>query len=1032
MDHGLPYTADFFVLRTPMLPYQTVIDLYRQDNLPDHYDAEMVQEALYIASPVLYNAFLKYKSGTMQQPREIRKVSTALWQYLVRMSTRCTPFGIFSGCAVGSFGRTTRMELPAVRDIRRHMRLDMDYGCRLADFVAAHDSIRTQLIYYPNSSLYKYARQWRYARYNYQGDTRIYELVKVEMTPVLNKVIKVAAHGSCFNDLVEMITAYDVTAAEAAAYLLQLIDAQILKSNLEANVSGDEFTQELIRQLQQYQHTEPLVQVLSYTQQLMQDINKTRGVKAYQHIRDCLTALPVPIDESRLFQVDTVKHTIHNQLSSTVTNDIKEALFILACLNNEQREHSQLEAFKRAFEERYGSQAVPLTTALDVENGIGYQHALDAADRYKDHQPGRKADLEQDPKAAFLFEKYRQAIARGATEIIISKEEAAQFPFDPNIMPDAIDTVFNLYKGDTPEQALIRFIGASPAAAKLLARFCHADETLSQKVKELVQQEEALYPDKVFAEVLHLPQAKVGNILSRPHLRRYEIPYLCRSTLPPRYQIPLHDLYLLLQENRLLLLSKRLGREVVPQLTSAHNFAHDSLPVYHFLSSLYLQGKCANLAWDWGFLSMEPFLPRVRYKNVILKPASWNINGRQLNSLSTENFAGIKASLGLPDQVLLVEGDNELLLDLCTSMGIQLLLDAARQQPRLILYESLAAPDKLLVESAAGKMTNEIIIPFIRQATHTTPAIAPRRNRQQAALQVERYFPPGTAWMYYKIYVGKNTADEIIRNILYPFAQKMQGQKVIDRWFFIRYEDPHHHIRVRFHLRDADNPALLQAFKQAILPAFKQGLIYRLQLDTYERELERYGADTIDLTESLFHIHCNCISELLLQLHRQRNKQHTNMAGMLWIDSMMSALHYSAAEKVDFYHRNFEGFTTEFNYHHNKDQRERMNEEYRANTALIAQCLQHSSEATANISAIIRRYLPDAARLTASIRKQFEDRAGHYDYALRSHLHMFMNSLMPAQQRWEEFRVYFYLLRHYTSQLARLSKKPAINISINE
>lgn len=1032
MDHGLPYASDFFVLRTPMLPYQTVIDLYSRDNLMDHYDSEMVQEALYIASPVLYNAFIKYKSGAMQQPREIRKVSTALWQYLVRMSTRCTPFGIFSGCAVGSFGKETRMELPAVRDIRRHMRLDMDYGCKLADFVAGHNSIKTQLTYYPNSSLYRYARQWRYARYNYQGDIRIYDLVKVEMTPVLNKVIKAAAKGCSFNKLVEIITAYDVTAEEAAGYLLQLIDTQILKSELEANVSGDEFTQELICKLQEYQNTEPLVQVLTHTQQQMQHINNRPCVNTYQHIRDCLAALPVTIDESRLFQVDTVKHTIHNQLSSAVTNDIKETLHILACLNNEQRVHSKLEEFKRAFEERYGTQAVPLTTALDVENGIGYQHAFDVADRYKDREPGRKVNMEQDPKAAFLFEKYRQALANGSPEIIISKEEAERFPPDPDGMPDTIDAVFNLHKGDTPEQPLIRFIGASPAAAKLLARFCHADETLSQKVKELVQQEEALYPDKVFAEVLHLPQAKVGNILCRPHLRKYEIPYLCRSTLPARYQIPLHDLYLQLQENRLVLFSKRLGKEVIPQLTSAHNFVHDSLPVYHFLSSLSLQGKYAGLTWDWGFLSMEPFLPRVRYKNVILKPATWNIDSRQLSKLPPESFASVKVALKLPDLVLQVEGDHELLLDLTTPMGIQLLLDAAKQTAYIILYESLATPDKLLVESAAGKMTNEIIIPFVRQATHTAPAIAPRRNRQQATQQVERYFPPGTAWMYYKIYVGKNTADEIIRQILYPFAQKMQRQQVTDRWFFIRYEDPHHHIRVRFHLQDADNPLLLQAFKQAILPAFKQGLVYRLQMDTYERELERYGADTIDLTEYLFNIHCNCISELLLQLHRQRNKQHTNMAGMLWIDGMMSALHYNAAGKADFYKRNFDGFTAEFDYNNNKDQRERMNDEYRANTALIAQSLQHSSEETANIAAIIKRYLPDAARLTTNIRKQFEARGQHYDYALRSHLHMFMNSLMPAQQRWEEFRVYFYLWRYYTSQLARLSKKATINISINE
>lgn len=1016
------YASDFFVLRTPMLPYHTAIELYSHDNLLTHYTPEMVQEALYIASPVLYTAFMKYKSGAQQQPREIRKVTTALWQYLVRMSTRCTPFGIFSGCAVGSFGPVTRLQLAAVQDIRRHMRLDMDYLCKVADYLAAHQSMKGQLTYYPNSSLYKYAQQWRYARYSYQGDTRIYDLVKVEMTPVLNKVIKQAAAGLSFTKLVALVTAFDVTTEEAAGYIVQLIDAQILKSDLEANISGDEFTQELTGKLKQYQHTEQLVQVLTHTRERMQDINAAPGVAAYRQIKDGLAVLPVAIDESRLFQIDTVKRMVSNQLSPAVAEEIKEAIFILGCLNNEQRQHTKLEEFKRAFEERYGTQAVPLAMALDVENGIGYQQAYDTADRYKQRKPGRPVDIEQHPKTAFIFEQYKQALAGGRREIVISREDATRFPLDPSIMPDAIDAVFSLYRGASPDETLIRFIGASPAAAKLLARFCHADETLAARVKELIRREEALHPDKIYAEVLHLPQAKVGNILARPHLRRYEIPYLCRSTLPARYQIPLHDLYLQLQEGRLLLLSKRLGKEVVPQLTAAHNFVHDSLPVYHFLSSLPFQGKCTTLSWDWEFLSREPFLPRVRYKNVILKPATWNIRGQQLTSITPESFPHIKAQLQLPDQVLQVEGDNELLLDLTTPMGVQLLLDAAKQQPWIVLHESLATPDNLVVESPAGDVTNEIIIPFIRQADTGAPAIASRKHTRVTQHAVERYFPPGTEWMYYKIYAGENTTDEIIRKVLYPFAQRMLRRKVIDKWFFIRYNDPHHHVRMRFHLRDPASPFVWQAFRQAILPAFKRGLISRLQMDTYERELERYGAGTIALSESIFHINSACISELLLQLYRERNKKHRHLAGLLWIDSIISALHYGPSEKVDFYKRNFEGFTGEFNYHGNKDQRERMNEDYRADTALINRYLQDTGEVT-SIPAIVQRFAPKAGALISRVRKQFEAEGQHYDYALRSYLHMFMNSLMPAQQRWEEFRVYYFLLKYYTSQMARLSKK---------
>ena len=1014
------YNCDFFVLRTPMLPYQAAIDLYARGNLLDQYTPEMVQEALYIASPVLYTAFLKYRDGQLQ-PREIKKVTTALWQYLVRMSTRCTPFGIFSGCSVGAFADNTRLQLPAPENIRRHMRLDMDYLCRVADELAGHSSIKTQLTYYPNSSLYRYARQWRYARYSYRGDTRIYDLVKVDMTPVLNKVIRQAATGLSFPQLVQTVMQFDVTEAEAAGYILQLIDAQLLTSDLEANVSGEEFTGELIRSLQRYQHTAPLVKVLSGAQQQMQHINTAPGVQAYRQIKESLSVLPVSIDESRLFQVDTVKHAVSSQLSATVAEDIKAALFLLARLNNEQPAQSRLEVFKRAFEERYGTETVPLATALDVENGIGFQQAYATADRYQQQRPAPAADIAHNPRTAFIFGKYREALATGAREIRISAGEAARFPLDPSMLPDAMDTVCSLYRGTEPGQHLIRFIGASPAAGKLLARFCHADETLARKVKALVRQEEALHPDKVYAEVLHLPQAKVGNILARPHLRKYEIPYLCRSTLPGRCQLPLQDLYLRMQEGRLLLLSKSLGKEVIPQLTAAHNFVHDSLPVYHFLSSLQFQGKYNNLAWDWGFLAQEPFLPRVCYNNVILKPATWNIPPAGLQSLTADALPRLQQELQLPDLVLLTEGDNELLLDLRTPMGLQLLTDAARQQPMVILQETLATPGNLLVESPAGAMTNEIIIPFVRQATAAPPLAAARKTGSSMWKPVTRRFPPGTEWAYYKIYAGENTTDSILRDILYPFARRMLRQKVIYEWFFIRYNDPHHHIRIRFHLTDKNNPVLWPAFTQALLPAFRQQLVSRIQMDTYERELERYGEGTIELSEAIFNINSTCIAELLPHFRQQQGK-YRHLAGLLWIDCILSTLAYAPAAKVEFYRRNFEGFAAEFNIHQHKGQREWLQEDYRTHTAIIGQYLQSSGEDHA-VAAIVKLFAPNAGAIIGHVRRYYEAEGLHYDYALRSYLHMFMNSLMPAQQRWEECRVYYSLLKYYTSQIARLSKK---------
>jgi len=61
----------------------------------------------------------------------------------------------------------------------------------------------------------------------------------------------------------------------------------------------------------------------------------------------------------------------------------------------------------------------------------------------------------------------------------------------------------------------------------------------------------------------------------------------------------------------------------------------------------------------------------------------------------------------------------------------------------------------------------------------------------------QRTFIPGDAWVYYKIYTGAKTSDILLTEIIKPVAEKLIEQELIDQWFFIRYADPKHHIRVR-------------------------------------------------------------------------------------------------------------------------------------------------------------------------------------------------------------------------------------------
>ena len=66
--------------------------------------------------------------------------------------------------------------------------------------------------------------------------------------------------------------------------------------------------------------------------------------------------------------------------------------------------------------------------------------------------------------------------------------------------------------------------------------------------------------------------------------------------------------------------------------------------------------------------------------------------------------------------------------------------------------------------------------------------------------RIKRNFYPGDEWLYFKIYGGIKTCDDLICGKLYTLMKKLKRDKIIDKWFFIRYSDPDFHIRLRLHI----------------------------------------------------------------------------------------------------------------------------------------------------------------------------------------------------------------------------------------
>src|SRR5262249_16723334 len=124
-------------------------------------------------------------------------------------------------------------------------------------------------------------------------------------------------------------------------------------------------------------------------------------------------------------------------------------------------------------------------------------------------------------------------------EADLTAMDAAATPAPP---PDAFQAMFALAIGPGGDVRVLLSSLSGPPGATLLGRFCHSDRAMHDQVIANLTAEEALRPDAVFAEVVHLPDGRLANIAARPVLRQHEIVYLGRSGAPPDRQLALTDL----------------------------------------------------------------------------------------------------------------------------------------------------------------------------------------------------------------------------------------------------------------------------------------------------------------------------------------------------------------------------------------------------------------------------------------------------------------------------------------------------------
>jgi len=1090
--------SGFFVFRTPLLPYEELaawgdgleaggaldraepagealaaayaVDRDRlRTRLRDLCSRPEVREALFLASPSLFDgleSWIKEPDGKKGQRAE-----RALVRYLCRMTTRATPFGLFSGCSLGVVDPQgpTRLALGPRAAYERHTRLDMDYLFALCEDLGKDPALRQELLYRPNSSLYAAAGRLRYAEARLVKKVRSHHLVAVERTEYLDATLARAAGGARIADLAQTLVAMDadgeITREDADGYVRELVDSQILVSDLSPLVTGTEALHDLIDQLGRL----PGVLPIEAGERLARARDALAALDAagpgalperYREIAGDLEALPTPVELARLFQLDMVKPAEHPVLGGAVLDEVVRGLDLLR--RTSSRRIDLMEKFRKDFVDRYGEgREVPLVEVLDEEIGIGFEKSGDAGAEASPllqglaiGAPAVETGAPWTQRESFLLTRLAAALAAGAQEIELTPADIDRMvppptggePAEPQPLADAFQVMATV-AAPSPEALeagdfRVLLNGAvGPSGARLLGRFCHADPELSRCVEEHLRAEEACAPGAVFAEVVHLPQGRIGNILSRPVLRGYEIPFLGRSGAPPERQIPVTDLTVTVSGQQVVLRSRRLGREVVPRLTSAHNYRRGSLGIYRFLCILQSQNVQGGAGWSWGPLENAPFLPRVTAGRLVLARAAWWMTGEEIKALVKEQGAAQLAAVrdwrtrrGIARLAVLADGDNELLVDFDNALSVDTFLDVVEGREQARILELFPAPDELCAQGPEGRFVHEMVIPFVMApkiaAERPEPALIAPRRPEPAIVPVRRSFPPGSEWLYVKLYTGTATADVLLRDVVAPVVREALGSGVADSWFFIRYGDPDWHLRLRLHGDPRELHArILPALADAAAPLLDDRRMWRLQLDTYEREVERYGGpEGICLAERLFGVDSETVLALLNLLEGDEGAEARWRLALVGIDRLLTDLGMDVTGKLGVLERMRRTFWREFKG--DKSLRVQLDQKLRADRRSLTRLLDGDPEATAPLAealALFDRRSRDLAPIVAEL--GCREAAGLLTPPLReiaaSFVHMHVNRVIRSAARAHEMVLYDFLHQLYASREARQKKGAA-------
>lgn len=713
-----------------------------------------------------------------------------IWKYYNRSKYRGTPFGNFAGFALAGLGEVKEN---VVFSKEQHLHRFKDWSRYKPAELDEKELNALDRLYFSNSSHYTVADHIRFISL---GDQE-FELSEIVYSGFIQELLVLCAEKASYSSILEFASTKAITEEVLLGILKAMVDVQLLFTELNANIIGPDY----FGRIQKEPH------------------HNEQG--------DYLIA---------------ERKMISGKLSKTVLKHLPSCINTLLSLNLSQVNQG-LNKFAKDFQKRYEGQEVPLLRILDPELGIGYGqftsavHTYNLAQELSSHSGKRGPTML--PWIAFSTALLK-AILKDKPAVLQLKDLMKTKIQEAELKPA---NSFSILARCADDLLLLDTVGGCTANS-LSGRFTLASETLTRHCKSIAAAESDANPEIIFFDLAYMAEGRVDNINRRKQIYEHELPilnYSCSEQL-----IALQDILVTVKGEEVILFSKKYGKRLIPRLASAYNYTRSDLSVYRFLCDLQHQGIQSQLLFDvQELLPGLDYYPRIQYENLVLSAAKWRIKGVELKGKDTSELLD---QLGVCRYFSVGEGDQTLCFDRTKYQDISFLKQYANQYDDFVITEVVVSDSQLFMDDNKKFYFTQILLAIGHQEQLYPGYIS---NGAVDESEIETIIMPGKDWLSYEVYCHPDRCGFLLSTRISTFIA--EHATAFKTWFFIRYNDPSPHLRLRFQLKDQQTGYFYMTRLMDLFSAdLKEGLIKDVQLKTYYRETVRYGAQQMVKTEQHF------------------------------------------------------------------------------------------------------------------------------------------------------------------------------------